>query len=326
MKVIIPAAGEGTRLRPHTHTLPKALLFVAGKPILAHIIDDIIPLRPSQVIVIVGYKGDLVEEYVRENYAGLNLEFVHQSERRGIGHAVAACADHADSDEPLLIILGDTIIRTDLAGITSCAHNALGVKEVNDPRRFGVCEVSGERITHLVEKPEDPPSNLALVGLYFLRDARELFRAVRHIIENDLATRGEYQITDALERMIQQGAKFEPFVIGDWFDCGKPEAMLETNRKLLEDQVQRPAPEGSVVIAPVSIARGATVESSIIGPWVSLDVGAVVRHSIVRDSIVSAGACVTDSVLEQSLVGVNAVVSGAFHRIDVGDSSEIHLK
>jgi len=323
LKAIIPAAGVGTRLRPHTYTLPKALLYVAGKPIISHILDDVVPLDPSSIVLIVGYKGELIEEYVRKHYSDVNVEFVVQEERRGIGHAVDLCAAYADTDEPLLIVLGDTIIRTDLDRITRSSDSALGVKEVDDPRRFGVCEVEGRRITRLVEKPENPPSNLALVGLYYLNDAHALFAGLRHIIENNIMTRGEYQITDALQRMIDQGTKFEPFLIDEWFDCGKPEAMLETNRKLLEDNAEQVPVDGSIIIPPVSISPGAKIVSSIIGPYVSVAEGVVIHHSIVRDSVLAEGSTVEHSLLESSLVGANAVIRGGFKRVDVGDSSEI---
>lgn len=326
MKAIIPAAGIGTRLRPHTYTLPKALLYVAGKPIISHILDDVVPLGMSSIVLIVGYKGELIEEYIGRHYPDLNVEFVFQEERRGIGHAVDLCAQYANTDEPLLIVLGDTIIKTDLKAITDGKYNALGVKEVEDPRRFGVCEVNDGFITRLVEKPEVPPSNLALVGLYYIQEAPALFSSLRHIIENDITTRGEYQITDALQRMIEQGAKFTPFTIEEWFDCGKPEAMLETNRKLLEDGAGTRSIDGSIVIPPVSISPGAEVVNSIIGPYVSVADGAKIHNSIVRDSVLAEGSMVRDSLLESSLVGPNASIRGGYKRVDVGDSSEITIK
>lgn len=326
MKVIIPAAGIGTRLRPHTYTLPKALLYVAGKPIIAHILDDIVPLKPSRLVLIVGYKGELIETFVKQHYPKLTVDFVFQEERRGIGHAVDLTRNVANGDEPLLIVLGDTIIKTDLKSIVSKKTNVLGVKEVDDPRRFGVCEVQGERITRLVEKPADPPSNLALVGLYYLQNGGALFNAIRHNIDKNITTNNEYQITDALQLMIERGEQFAPFVIDEWFDCGKPEAMLETNRKLLHNA---PAPkpiEGSIIIPPVSISPNAEIINSIVGPYVSIADRVVIQGSVVRDSVLSEGAMVTDALLESSLVGANAVIRGGFKKLDVGDSSEISFK
>jgi len=310
LKAIIPAAGIGTRLRPHTYTLPKALLYVAGKPILSHILDDVVALGPSSIVLIVGYKGDLIEEYVRKQYPDLNVDFVVQEERRGIAHAVNMTRGVADKGEELLIVLGDTIIRTDLERITKSSVNALGAKEVEDPRRFGVAEVDGGRITRLVEKPAEPRSNLALVGLYWLQESGPIFEAIKYVIDNDITTKGEYQITDALQKMIDDGVPFEPFGIDEWFDCGKPEAMLETNRKLLEDGPQSPPVDGSIIIPPVSISPGAEVVNSIIGPYVSVADGVTVHNAIIRDSVVAEGATVRDTLLEGSLVGNNAVITG----------------
>jgi glucose-1-phosphate thymidylyltransferase len=326
VKAIIPAAGVGTRLRPHTYTLPKALLHVAGKPIIAHILDDVVPLKPSTIVLIVGYKGELIEEWVRKHYPKLPLEFVVQEERRGIGHAVDLTRKVADTGEPLLIVLGDTIIKTDLKSVAAQPTHVLGVKEVEDPRRFGVCEVSGGRITRLVEKPAHPTSNLALVGLYYLRRGTGLFQAVREVIERNITTNNEYQITDALQLMIERGEEFAPFGIDEWFDCGKPEAMLETNRKLLKNAPSARPIEGSIIIPPVSISPGAEIVNSIIGPYVSIAERAVVHSSIVRDSVLAEGATVTDALLESSLVGTNAVIRGGFKKLDVGDSSEISFK
>ncbi len=326
MKAIIPAAGIGTRLRPHTYTLPKALLYVAGKPIIAHILDDVVALAPSSIVLIVGYKGELIEKYVRKHYPQLQVDFVFQEERRGIGHAVDLTRKVADSGEPLLIVLGDTIIKTDLKKVVAHKTNVLGVKEVEDPRRFGVAEVEGGRISKLVEKPQEPQSNLALVGLYYLNDGKPLFDAVREIIERNITTNNEYQITDALQLMIGRGAEFVPFVIDEWFDCGKPEAMLETNRKLLKNSDHAPAIDGSIVIPPVSISPGAEIVNSIIGPYVSIAERCVIHSSVVRDSVISEGATVTDALLESSLIGANAVIRGGFKKLDVGDSSEINFK
>jgi glucose-1-phosphate thymidylyltransferase len=326
MKAIIPAAGIGTRLRPHTYTLPKALLYVAGKPIISHILDDVVPLKPSTIILIVGYKGELIEEFVRTHYPNLPVEFVVQEERRGIGHAVDLTRGVADTGEPLLIVLGDTIIKTDLKKVVASKTNVLGVRQVEDPRRFGVAEVKNDRITRLVEKPEKPTSNLALVGLYFMLDSGPLFKAIRNIIEKDVTTNNEYQITDALQAMIGAGIPFRPFPIDEWFDCGKPEAMLETNRKLLKNAPGAGPIEGSIIIPPVSISPGAEIVNSIIGPYVSIADRVVVHSSIVRDSVIAEGASITESMLESSLVGNNAVIRGGFKKLDVGDSSEISFK
>ena len=325
MRAIIPAAGIGTRLRPHTYTLPKALLFVAGKPIICHILDEVLALGPSSIILIIGYKGDLVRKYVEKNYPDAPIEFVVQEERNGIGHAIHLSEAVANTGEPLLIVLGDTIIKADLRSLITSSYNVLGVKSVEDPRRFGVCVLDGDKIVEVVEKPEIPPSNLAVVGLYYLPDAVMLFDCLRKLIKNDIKRLGEYQVTDALQMMIESGAEFRPFAIEEWFDCGKRDALIETNRSLLEGS-KTPAIEGSVLIPPVSISPKAKIKNSIIGPNVSIAPETEVESSIIRDSVLDEGALVKESLLDGSIVGSKAVVIGAFQSLNVGDSCEITPK
>jgi glucose-1-phosphate thymidylyltransferase len=303
--------------------LPKALLYVAGRPIISHILDDVRKVGASSVVLIVGYKGDLIREYVSREYADLDLEFVVQAERSGIGHAVHLTRKVADTGEPALIILGDTILRTDLSGVVGSRTNVLGVKEVGDPRRFGVCEVQGKRIVRLVEKPKDPPSNLALVGLYFLRDSSLLFRVLAEQIDKGMRNHGEYQITDALQMMIDRGSEFETYSVAEWYDCGKPEALLETNRRLLEGRTEIPATKGSVFIPPVSISPNARIVNSIVGPHVSIAADTVVENSIVKDSILDRGANVSGCLLAGSIVGAQSVIRGGFQHLNIGDSSEV---
>jgi glucose-1-phosphate thymidylyltransferase len=326
VKAVIPAAGIGTRLRPHTYTLPKALLYVAGRPIISHILDEVRELDITSVVLIVGYKGELIEEYVSKEYKDLKIDYVYQEERRGIGHAVYLTRDAADMGEPLLVILGDTILKTDLKRIVSLDTNALGVKEVEDPRRFGVCEVADKKIVRLVEKPKNPPSNLAVVGLYYIIDSRLLFEVLEEQQKKDIKNHGEYQITDALQMMIDKGAQFVPFEIEEWFDCGKPEALLETNRQLLTGHDDIPPIEGSIILPPVSIAPTVKIINSIVGPYVSIAANSVVENSIVKDSVLDQGSSVSDCLLESSIIGSQAVIRGGFQNLNIGDSSEVIFK
>ncbi len=323
MKAVIPAAGIGTRLRPHTYSLPKALLFVAGKPIICHILDEVLSLEPSNVVLIIGYKGDLVRSYVEEHYPGAPIEFIFQEERKGIGHAVHLTKEAANTSEPLLIILGDTILKTNLRAVTSVNYHVLGVKSVEDPRRFGVCVLEDDRIVRVVEKPKNPPSDLAVVGLYYLPDAPLLFDCLERQIKGGIQRLGEYQITDAIQMMIDKGAEFRPFIIDEWFDCGKKEALLETNQCLLTEELELPVYDGSLIVPPVSISPDATIENSIIGPYVSIASKVKVENSIIKNSILDEGASVKESLLDGSIVGSNAVIKGAFQSLNVGDSSEL---
>lgn len=323
MHAIIPVAGMGTRLRPHTYTLPKVLVNVAGKPILGHILDALMKQGVTGATIITGYKGDLVEEYVRSNYT-LPCTFVEQSELLGLGHAIWI-ARETITEEPVLIILGDTVFDVDLSVLNAASLSSLGVKHVDDPRRFGVVISEGPFVTRLVEKPETPVSHMALVGLYYIMNPMLLKECLQHLIDNDLRTKNEYQLTDALQLMVDRGERFTTFTVDGWHDCGKPETLLETNRFLLTKGSTREAPKGCVVVPPVHIDPTAIVEHSVIGPFASVSRGAVVRNSIIRDSIVSDGAIVSDVALEQSIIGENAEVYGQFVSINIGDASVVRL-
>jgi glucose-1-phosphate thymidylyltransferase len=321
MKAIIPVAGAGTRLRPHTHTAPKPLLHVAGKPILGHILDELSALGPAQVIFVVGHMGDQIIDYVQRSYSYETL-FIEQTELLGLGYAIYLALEHT-GDEDVLILLGDTIIHCDLQALAAAGRNVLGLKAVDDPQRFGIAEVERDRIVRLVEKPERPGSDLAVVGVYYIRDAAVLREELKRLIEGRETSRGEYQITDALQGMIDRGCTLHPFPIEAWYDCGRKETLLATNRALL---AQAPGPmgsEGAVFVPPVFVAPDAVVDGAVIGPYVSIGAGARVSNCIVRDSIISAGARVSDILLEGSLVGNGTEIRGHYKKFNVGDDSEV---
>jgi glucose-1-phosphate thymidylyltransferase len=326
IRAIIPVAGVGTRLRPHTHTMPKALIHVAGKPILAHILDDLVGLGVTDVVLVVGHMGDHIREYVDAHYQGLRRAYVEQPDRLGLGHAVRLTRQHVIG-HPVLIVLGDTIFRADFSGIVSGGDSRIGVKEVEDPRRFGIVEVKDGVATRLVEKPDQPTSNLAIVGVYYISDSPLLFDALDTLVAKDVRTKGEYQLTDALQLMIERGHRIRPFTVEAWYDCGKTETLLETNRDLLELKAEPPprAYHDSVVVPPVAIDPTAEVHHSIIGPHVSIAARAVVREAIVRDAIVNQDAIVEQVLLEGSVIGDNALVRGTFRHLNVGDSSEVRM-
>ncbi len=327
MHAIIPVAGVGTRLRPHTYTLPKVLLNVAGKPILGHILDKLIGDGVTSATIVVGYMGDLVETYVRAKYAHLKTNFVTQEELLGLGHSIWVARDSIPTNgEPLFIILGDTIFDVDLTSVFRTPTSALGVKTVEDPRRFGVVEMEGEYIARLVEKPEHPKTNLAVVGVYFIRNPKLLIESLNELVEKNIRTKNEYQLTDALQRMIDQGERFSTFAVDAWYDCGKPETMLSTNRHLLSKRANDRKIAGVITLPPVSIAATAEIENSIIGPYATIGEGAIVRDSIIRDSIIGDGCVVETALLEGSIAGNNAMIKSGFRRINAGDSSEIDFR
>ena len=325
MKAIIPVAGVGSRLRPHTYSQPKVLLNVAGKPIIGHIMDKLIESGIDEAVIIVGYLGEMIEEYLKTTYS-IKLTFVTQAEQLGLAHAVHMCKSHVIDNEPLFIILGDTIFDVDLKPVLGNTISTLGVKEVEDPRRFGVAVTeSDHRIVRLVEKPDQPVSNLAIVGLYFLQNAGSLFKSIDHIIDNDIRTKGEFQLTDALQHMIDLGEPFSTFPVQGWYDCGKPETLLSTNEVLLQMNHEDKSLPGCIINPPVFIADNAIVTNSIIGPNATIAEHAVVTDSIIKNSIIGRKSQVSEVMLDRSIVGNNAVVSAMGHELNIGDYSEIRM-
>jgi glucose-1-phosphate thymidylyltransferase len=324
MRAIIPVAGIGSRLRPHTFTVPKVLLNVAGKPILGHILDKILGEGITEASIIVGYLSDKIQEYVSSTYPNLHVDFIQQEDPLGLGHAIYLSRQTIGND-PVLIILGDTIFDVDLKPVLKGELSALGVKAVEDPRRFGVAEVSDGLIRRLVEKPERPVSNLAVVGLYFIRNPALLVQCLNELVDHDIRTKGEYQLTDALQMMIERGEKMTTFPVEGWYDCGKPETLLSTNRALLEKRSTSRRIEGVVVIEPVYIAATAILEHCVVGPNTTIGEHAFVGEAVVRNSIVSEHAQVRKALLDNSIVGNSAFVKGSYKRINVGDSSEVEF-
>ncbi|NLI16282.1 MAG: NTP transferase domain-containing protein [candidate division Zixibacteria bacterium] len=324
MRAIIPAAGIGSRLRPHTHTAPKALIHVAGKPILGHIIDELLAHDLREIVFIVGFLGEMIVDYVNTRYPNIKAYFVEQKELNGLGWAIYLAREYIEK-EPILIILGDTIFDADLEQVIKSDYDYLGTKIVDDPRRFGIAETDGCFITKLVEKPDSPVSSRALVGIYYLKSTLLFRECLEELINKNIKTRDEYQLTDALGLMIGRGCKMKTFTVDGWYDCGKKETLLETNRFLLSQIKTSRQYNNVIIIPPVYIADSATIKNSVIGPYVSVADSAIVENSVIRDSIISSGADVKDCLLEASLIGNHSSVIGTYNRLNLGDSSEISL-
>jgi len=329
MKAIIPVAGAGTKLRPHTYTQPKALIPLAGKTILSIIVDQLLEGGIHEFIFIVGYLGDKIQDYVREKYPDIQAHFVHQNERQGIGHAIYLTRNIVNEDE-IFIVLGDSICEYDLKEMLKSENSMLGVKRVDDPRDFGVAEIGEDgAITRVVEKPQIPKSNLALVGIYRIKESGFLFSCLENNIKNKLMNHGEYNLTDALECMIQHKAKIQPFKVQNWFDCGKKESLLETNATLLKKFGHKIAEEhqfeNTIIIPPVSIAAGCDIRNSIVGPNVALGENVTMDYSIVKDSIIGAFSNLHDIVLTHSLIGGDTELKGESRSLNIGDNTEIDL-
>jgi glucose-1-phosphate thymidylyltransferase len=334
LKAIIPVAGIGTRLRPHTHSQPKVLLPVAGKPMIAHILDELSRLHFTEITFIIGYKGDMIRDYVNAHY-DFKCNFVEQKEMQGLGHAVSLAKEYHYSQEPVLIVLGDTIFRANLQKVFDFAESALGVHEVKDGRRFGIVELDSKlQVKRLVEKPEVPPTNLAIVGIYYITRPKVLFDCLDRLIDGQNKTRGEFQLTDALQMMLDQGEHMRTFLVDGWYDCGKPETMLLTNRDLLDKQLQGTREydslmarhPGTIIKMPVAIADTAKLSNCIVGPYVSVSANTTLRDCIIKNSIIGENAEVTSIILEDSIISDNAKAVGNRYRLNVGDSSEIILE
>jgi glucose-1-phosphate thymidylyltransferase len=339
MYVIIPVAGFGTRLRPHTYTKPKPLVNVAGKPILGHILDRLAGLDIERIIFVVGYLGEQIHDYVESHYH-LPTRYVEQKELLGQAHAIGLCRDQVQG--PVLTAFVDTIFEADLRELPQVrGDGAIYVKEVEDPRRFGVVTLADGYIRRFVEKPSQPISKLAVIGLYYIKQYQLLFDCIDELQARNLRTEGEFYLADALQLMVDRGSRLEARTVDVWQDCGTPDAVLQANRYLLErDSYNSIRPEGCIVEPPTRIAPDAEVhnsvigpyvyvgskariEGSIVGPYVTVADGATIEESIVRDSIVNEQAHIISGALTHSLVGQYAMVKGGFERFNVGDSSEI---
>jgi glucose-1-phosphate thymidylyltransferase len=264
----------------------------------------------------------MVKEFVETTYPSIKSEFVVQEKMEGLGHAIYTAIPTFDDNE-IFIILGDTIFDVNLKDVFKKRISSLGVKEVEDPRRFGVAVTQNGYIQNLVEKPQTPVSNLALVGLYYVSHSDVLIKSLNELVEKDIRTKGELQLTDALQIMINHGEKVTTFPVEGWYDCGKPETLLSTNKFLLDKKSLAGNYKNVVVNHPVFIAKDADIENSVIGPYATISSGCIVRDCIIKNSIVGTNAQVSKSLLDNSIIGNNTLVRGTFKRLNSGDSSEI---
>jgi len=326
MKVIIPLAGFGTRLRPHTYSRPKPLINVAGKPVLAHLLDKLQGLPIEEYLFITGYLGEQIEEFVRSKYPHTPSYFFEQKVLNGQSTAIYLAKERLSG--PVIVLFVDTIFETDLSFLAATDAEAVAfVKEVPDPRRFGVAAVDGQGIvTRFIEKPPTAENKLAVIGMYYLRQAETLVAAIETQIAENRQTKGEFYLADAFQIMIDRGTRFQVAEVDAWLDAGTADAVLETNRLLLErgsDNSGLLHAEGYVVIPPVHIAKNAKIVGSVIGPYVTIAENCVIENSIIRDSIIDRDTTVLNALLTNSLVGRNAYLAGRFHVFNVGDSTSL---
>lgn len=324
MNIIIPVGGLGTRLRPQTWSRPKPLVSVAGKPVLGHVLDSLSAIEIDRAVFVTGFLGEQIEEYVRENY-DFDSVFVKQDKPLGQSHAILQAREQISG--PSLVIFPDMVFEAPLDELGALdTDGAIFVKEVDDPRRFGIVMLDDGRATRLIEKPQEPKSNLAIMGVYYVREIQKLFQAIDRQMAEGIQTKGEYYLADAVQLMIDDGARFVALPATVWEDCGTPDALLQTNRFLLARSHTCPTTPDAVVIPPVFIADSAKISGSVIGPDVSIGDDVVVENAIVSDSIVDAGATIESAMLTRSIVGRDAIVRGEPLRVNVGDSSDIDLR
>ncbi len=328
MKAIIPVAGAGTKLRPQSYTQPKALIPLAGKTVISIIIDQLRQAGINEIIFIVGYLGEKIQDYVKNKYPDLKAHYVHQVDRQGIGHAIRLTKNLVDHDE-VFVVLGDTICEYDVQQVVKSPFSMIGVRKVDDPRDFGVAEIDENCfISHVVEKPQIPKSNMAMVGLYKIRESEQMFQCLENNIRQGLRSHGEYSLTDALDCMIRMGTKFKSFKVENWFDCGKKETMLESNATLLKKFAPETSAkdfENTVIIPPVSIGDGCNIKNSIIGPNVAIGENTTIDYSIVKNSIVGSFSNLFDIVLSDSVIGSDANLRGESRSLNIGDNTSIDL-
>ncbi|MFO7695984.1 MAG: NDP-sugar synthase [Anaerolineae bacterium] len=323
MQVVLPVAGFGSRMRPHTWSKPKPLLHVAGNTVLGHTLDKLADLNVDEVIFITGWLGEQIQDWVKRRYR-FNARYVVQEKLEGQAHAIHLAKDYLSG--PCLVIFVDTIFEGNLAMLeTATTDGVIYIQEVDDPRDFGVVVEENGRVVRYIEKPDTLEHRKTTVGVFWFRDGRQLVSAVDHMLEKDIRTKGEFYLADAVNVMLSRGAHFISEPVTLWEDCGQPETILKTNRTLLAHGHASASVQGThcVIIPPVYVAPSAQLENAIIGPYVSIDENARIVSSIVRNSIIESGAVIENSTLENSLIGRRALVRGRIDQLNIGDNATV---
>lgn len=329
MKLILPVAGKGTRLRPHTFTKPKSLVRVAGKTVLQHVLDGLNKIDIDEFIIITDENGHIIKKYIERNYPDLNATYITQTELLGPAHAVSLASPRIKEDDDVLVVFNDTLFVTDLTRIPSLCRDFDGLiysKEVEDPKRFGVNVMKDNIIVDMIEKPDEPVSNLAQVGMYYMKNGRTFMEYINRTIKENLRVKGEFYLPEVFKLMIKDGFRLGAPEIEEWLDCGKPETLLQTNRFLLERaKGNHVFIEGCVIIPPVSIHKTAEISHSVIGPYVSVAENCKITNSIIKNSVINPNSVLNNTMLEESLVGDEVMLTGQLQKMNIGDNSMIDL-
>ncbi|MDP2955575.1 MAG: sugar phosphate nucleotidyltransferase [Longimicrobiales bacterium] len=329
MKAIIPLAGKGARLRPHTHHTPKPLLKVAGKPVLAFILDDLVSVGVHEMVFIVGHLRHTIEAWITKEYPDLEAHYVLQEVQDGTAGAVALAEPFVD--EEVLIVFADAVLEVDYGLVQTLGPEFGGViwaKEVEDYQRYGVIITRDDgTMSTIVEKPKEPVSKLANIGLYYIRDHKLLYEGIHHVLASPPGPSGEYYLTDAFQYMVDHGSKILTAPVEGWWDAGKPETLLETNAHLLQTRhgwiAASAVVEHAEIVEPVRIEDDVVVRGGRIGPNVTLERGARAEHCEISDSVVGPGAVLEHAKLRHSLVGGHSVVRHVSGTLLVTDHSVV---
>jgi len=327
MKVIVPLAGKGTRLLPLTKRVAKPLVRVAGRPVMDYVMDAVHGLDVDELIVITGHLKESVERYIVEHY-DIPATFVEQKTLDGTAGAINLARPYVDC--PVLIIFVDTVFEADLSLINRIdADGIIWAKEVEDYQRFGVIVTDAQgHMKRIVEKPSTPVSRLANIGLQYVRDWSALFDGIAHVLTQPPGKGGEYYLTDAFQYMVDRGRRLLTAPVAGWYDCGKVDTLLETNRHLLEHGRAR-IPSGAgprcTIVPPVYIEDGVTMHDATVGPNVSIEAGSFVAESTIANSILGRNVRVVRGTVRDSLVGDDQKIEGKTVQQSVMDAGEVAL-
>jgi len=332
MKVIIPVAGLGSRLKPHTHTVPKPLLDVAGRPILEYIIEDALKLDPTEIIFVVGHMKETIKKYILTHYPQINCSFVYQKTRDGDGSAIRLALEKIDHEEDLFILFGDTLVDFDIKFSLDSYKKSDAVifcMEVEDPVHYGIVNVKENmEIYQVEEKPENPKSNLALIGAYYFKSILQVKHLLNEFYQKKETVKGEYKLVQVIEKYAKQrDTSIKASPVKKWFDCGRIEVLLEANKYFLKLKSKgEPIMKGTSIILPPSfVSQTAIIENSVIGPYASIGEGAKITDSIVKNSIICPKVKIENLILTDSLLGKDVIVHGRPSKINIGEKSEISL-
>ncbi len=333
MKVIIPVAGVGSRLKPHTFTTPKALLEVAGKPILEYIINDALKLNPSEIIFVVGHLKESIESFVKTVFPTINSSFIDQKVRDGDGSAIRLALEKFDTEEEVFVIFGDTMIDFEIKkSLTKNNSDAIiYTMPVEEPSHYGIVnyDPANMRISQVEEKPENPKSNLAIIGVYYFKSLLRLKYVLNELYAKKITIKGEYKLVQAIDKYTKDKESFvQAKVVNSWFDCGRPSVLLEANdyflKKLGKGKITIKG--DNLIIPPVYINKTAIIKKSIIGPNVSIGENACLENVIIEDSIICSDSILKNVLLKKSLIGKNVKYTKDMPKTNIGNNSEIEFE